>query len=59
MIDMPSKLPRVVVYMPSDIRRKLEVLADMHERSISAYLLNLAEKAIWQAERSGQLPPPE
>jgi hypothetical protein len=53
---MPSKLPRVVVYMPTEVRNKLEVLAEMNERSVSAYMLHLAEKAIWEAERSGQLP---
>ena len=55
--SVPSQKPRITIYLPQRVKDKFEHLADLNERSASAYALHLIEKAIWDAEQSGELLP--
>lgn len=49
-----TKNPRVVFYIPEDLKEKLEVLASNHRRSVSSMVLVLVEQAIKEAEDAGE-----
>ncbi len=53
---VPSQKPRITIYLPQKVKDKFEQLAEINDRSASAYALHLIEKAIWDAEQSGELP---
>lgn len=57
MLDLavPSQKPRITIYLPQKVKEKFERLAAINDRSASAYALHLIEKAIWEAEQSGDL----
>jgi len=58
MLDLavPSQKPRITIYLPQKVKEKFERLAEINDRSASAYALHLIEKAIWEAEQAGELP---
>ena len=49
-----TKNPRVVFYIPEDLKEKLEVLAANRRRSVSSMVLVLVEEAIKEAEENGE-----
>jgi predicted transcriptional regulator len=55
-VPMPTKNPRVVVYLSPELKAQLEVLADKQNRSVSNLLETLAREAIEEAKKSGVLP---
>jgi hypothetical protein len=56
-LAVPSQKPRITIYLPQKVKDKFEALAALNDRSASAYALHLIEKAIWEAEQAGALPP--
>jgi hypothetical protein len=50
---VPSQLPRLVVYVPSEIKDKFEVLSERERRSMSQMVVHLMERAIQEAESAG------
>ena len=55
--EMPSKRPRLIVYLTPDVKERYEQLAKMRNRTASNLTETLILKAIWEAEQSGELPP--
>lgn len=53
---MPTKNPRVVVYLSPELKAKLEALASKRNRSVSNLLETVAKEVVEQAEESGELP---
>jgi CopG-like RHH_1 or ribbon-helix-helix domain, RHH_5 len=54
---MPTRNPRVVVYLETDLKAKLEILADKRNRSISNLLETVIKEIVEQAEKAGELTP--
>lgn len=52
---VPTKNPRVVFYLPEELKEKLEKLARSNTRSVSNMVLALVEQAIKDAEARGEL----
>ncbi len=50
-----TKNPRVVFYLPEDLKEKLERLAASNRRSVSNMVLTLVEEAVKEAEARGEL----
>ena len=55
--EMPSKRPRLIVYLTPDVKERYEQLAKARNRTASNLTETLILKAIWEAEQSGELPP--
>jgi predicted transcriptional regulator len=53
--NVTTKKPRVVFYVSEEIKKKLEILAGKHKRSVSNYLEVLVEQEIEKAEQEGLL----
>lgn len=51
----PAKLPRIVVYMPPEVKAKLEKLAEKELRPVSNMVLALIVEAIERAESEGKI----
>lgn len=49
--QVPSQLPRLVVYLPPEIKTKFETLSERQRRSMSQMVVFLIEKAIKESER--------
>lgn len=52
--DMPSQLPRLLVYVPSAVKDKFEALSKRERRSMSQMVVYLMERAIQEAESTGE-----
>ncbi|MGL5083751.1 MAG: ribbon-helix-helix domain-containing protein [Microcoleaceae cyanobacterium] len=52
---VPSKLPRVNVYLEEELKRKGEMLAKSRVRSLSNLLVWLLQREIAEAEASGEI----
>jgi metal-responsive CopG/Arc/MetJ family transcriptional regulator len=50
--QVPSQLPRLVVYMPEEVKKKFERLSEKQRRSMSQMVVFLVEQAIEEAERA-------
>ncbi len=53
---MPTKLPKVSVYIEPELKRELEILATVERRSVSQMALYLIEQGIKQAKEQGKIP---
>jgi hypothetical protein len=53
---LPAKLPRIVVYLPEEVKADLELLAKSHYRPVSNMVLSLIQEAIEQAKSEGRIP---
>ena len=51
----PAKLPRIVVYLPPELKEKLEKLAALEHRPVSNMVLALIADVIEKAEQEGRL----
>ena len=52
---VPSKLPRIVIYMPPEVREDFEKLANYERRSLSQMALFAIEEAIRRAKAEGKI----
>lgn len=52
---VPSKLPRVNVYLPEELKKKGEQLAQKRLRSLSNLLVWLLQQEIENAEKEGEI----
>jgi molybdopterin-guanine dinucleotide biosynthesis protein A len=53
---MPTKNPRVVVYLTPELKAALEALAEKRNRSVSNLLETLAKNEVESAKERGELP---
>ena len=53
---MPTEKLRVVVYVDEEIKAAIEKLADMDDRPVSNYVLQIIKKEIADARSDGRLP---
>jgi predicted transcriptional regulator len=53
---MPTKNPRVVVYLSPELKANLEALAEKRNRSVSNMVETLVKDIVEQAKESGELP---
>ncbi|MDY6782355.1 MAG: hypothetical protein SW833_07355 [Cyanobacteriota bacterium] len=52
---MPAKLPRIVVYLPEDLKADLERLAKLNNRPVSNMVMTLIQEAVNKAKSEGDL----
>ncbi|MEG4302011.1 hypothetical protein QUB16_04765 [Microcoleus sp. D3_18a_C4] len=52
---MPAKLPRIVVYLPEELKADLERLAKSHHRPVSNMVLTLIQEAVDEAKSEGRI----
>ncbi|MFG6094023.1 hypothetical protein SPB21_02170 [Leptothoe sp. ISB3NOV94-8A] len=55
-IPVPSDKPRVTLYIDTDLKQALEVLAERADRSVSNYVIQLIRQDITRAQQAGELP---
>ena len=55
MKPLPSKLPRVAVYLDADMKKDLETLAKLDKRSVSNLIYAWVVDNIESAKREGKL----
>ncbi|MCY7384325.1 MAG: hypothetical protein LH628_17400 [Microcoleus sp. CAN_BIN18] len=55
-IALPAKLPRIVVYLPEEVKADLERLAKSHYRPVSNMVLTLIQEAVEEAKSEGRIP---
>jgi len=53
---LPAKLPRIVVYLPEEVKADLERLAKSHYRPVSNMVLALIQEAVDLAKSEGRIP---
>ena len=53
--DVPSKLPRVAVYLSEELKRDLEMLAERDRRTVSNLVYAWILDNIEQARKDGKL----
>ncbi|MEG4320361.1 MULTISPECIES: hypothetical protein [unclassified Microcoleus] len=53
---LPAKLPRIVVYLPEEVKADLERLAKSHYRPVSNMVLSLIQEALDRAKSEGRIP---
>lgn len=53
---LPAKLPRIVVYLPEELKADLERLAKSHYRPVSNMVLTLIQEAVDEAKSEGRIP---
>lgn len=53
--QVPTKNPRVVVYLSPELKQALESLAEKRNRSVSNLLETLAKKEVEQAQKDGEI----
>ena len=56
-ILVPSDKPRITLYIDSDLKQALEVLAERADRSVSNYVIQLIRQDVTRAQQSCELPP--
>lgn len=56
-ILVPSDKPRITLYIDSDLKQALELLAESADRSVSNYVIQLIRQDVARAKQSGELPP--
>lgn len=54
-LTVPAKLPRLVVYLPEEIKADLERLANAEHRSLSSMTLIAIEQMVKQAKAEGKI----
>lgn len=52
---LPAKLPRVVVYLPPELKADLEKLAEARRRPVSNLLLVLVEQEVKEAKENKEI----
>jgi len=52
---LPAKLPRIVVYLPEELKADLERLAKSHYRPVSNMVLTLIQEAVDEAKSEGRI----
>lgn len=52
---MPSALPKLIIYMPADVKADFEKLAKYERRSLSAMALFAIEQEIRKAKAEGKI----
>lgn len=52
---LPAKLPRIVVYLPEELKADLERLAKSHYRPVSNMVLTLIQEAVEEAKSEGRI----
>lgn len=52
---VPTKLPRISVYLDAETKEKAEKIATNQRRSVSSWVLYLIDKAIKEAEEQGEV----
>jgi hypothetical protein len=52
---LPAKLPRIVVYLPAELKADLERLAKSHYRPVSNMVLTLIQEAVDEAKSEGRI----
>lgn len=52
--SVPSKLPKVMVYFPPELKAELERLSTQERRSMSAMVVYIVEKYIEQLKADGK-----
>jgi uncharacterized alpha-E superfamily protein len=52
---LPAKLPRIVVYLPEELKADLERLAKSHHRPVSNMVLTLIQEAVDEAKSEGRI----
>ena len=55
-VPMPTKNPRVVVYLTPELKAELEALAEKRNRSVSNLLETLAKNEVENAKAAGEMP---
>lgn len=53
--SVPTKNPRIVVYLTKELKADLESLAEKRNRSVSNLLETLAKEEVEQAKRRGEI----
>ena len=53
--SVPAKLPRLVVYLPEELKADLERLANAEHRSLSSMTLIAIEQMVKQAKAEGKI----
>lgn len=53
---MASRKPRVVFVVDEDVKKDLETLAEMDQRTLSNFMVKLAVAEISRAKKDGRLP---
>lgn len=54
-LDVPTDKARVATYIEEDLKKKLEQLAALEDRSVSNFLERLIKQVVEQAEREGRI----
>lgn len=54
---VPTKNPRVVVYLSKELKADLEALAEKRNRSVSNLLETLAKEEVERAKERGEIQP--
>ena len=52
---VPSKLAKIMVYLPHDLKESLEKIADLEHRSMSNKILTLVEDEVKRAKSEGKI----
>jgi hypothetical protein len=55
---MPSKLPRIAVYLPPEIKQGLEIGAKKNRRTVSNMAAWIIEQWVLEAKNRGEIPEP-
>jgi hypothetical protein len=55
LINVPSKQPKVVVYLPPELKADLEALAKKELRPVSNMVASLIQQAVDKAKQEGKL----
>ena len=51
----PSRIPKVSVYIPEELKKDLELLANKQTRSLSNLINVLLQKAVDEAKANGEI----
>ena len=52
---VPAKLPRILVYLPPELKLDIEKLAALEHRSVSNKVLVLIEEEVKKAKQEGKI----
>lgn len=53
--SVPSKKPRIGVYISEELKAKAEIVAESESRSLSNWITVLIEEAVERAESEGKI----
>lgn len=53
---VPAKIPKVITYLPEDLKKDLDALAKAESRTLSNMLKVLVEEAVAKAKEEGRIP---